>query len=60
MYRAIWRAIPAVLLAVFLTGMPAGTQTPRTAAPKRDAQAMASLERMADFLSQTQRFSRRA
>jgi hypothetical protein len=57
MYRAIWRAIPAVLLVGSLTGVPAGTQTPRTAAPKRDEQAMAILKRMADFLSQTQRIS---
>jgi hypothetical protein len=57
MYRAIWRAIPAVLLVVFLAGVPAGTQTPRTAAPKLDDQAMAILKRMADFLSQAQRIS---
>jgi hypothetical protein len=57
MYRAIRRAIPAVLLVVFLTGVPAGTQTPRTAAPKLDEQAMAILERMADLLSQAQRIS---
>jgi hypothetical protein len=57
MYRAIWRAIPAVLLVVFLAGVPAGTQTPRRAAPTLDDQAMALLKRMADVLSQTQRFS---
>jgi hypothetical protein len=57
MYRAIWRAIPAVLLVVSLTGVPAGTQTPRAAVPKLDEQAMAILKRMADFLSQIQRVS---
>jgi hypothetical protein len=57
MYRTIWRAIPAVLLVVFLADVPAGTQTPRMPAPKRDEQAMALLKRMADFLSQAQRFS---
>jgi hypothetical protein len=57
MYRAIRRAIPAVLLVVFLAGVPAGTQTSRTAAPKLNEQAMAILTRMADFLAQTQRFS---
>jgi hypothetical protein len=50
-YRTICRAIPAVLLVVFLAGVPAGTQTPRTAAPKLDDQAMAILKRMADFLA---------
>jgi Predicted periplasmic protein (DUF2092) len=44
-------------LVIFLAGVPAGTQMPRTAAPKRDEQAMAILKRMTDFLSQTQRFS---
>jgi hypothetical protein len=57
MYRTIWRAIPAVLLVVFLADVPAGTQTPRTAARKLDEQAMAILKRMADFLAQAKRFS---
>jgi hypothetical protein len=57
MYRAIWRAILAVLLVMFLSGVPAGPQTASAAAPKRDDQAMANLKRMADFLAHTQRFS---
>jgi hypothetical protein len=46
-----------VLLIVFLVGVFAGTPTPSTAASERDAQAMAILQRMADFLSQAQRLS---
>jgi hypothetical protein len=57
MHRPIRRDGPAVLLIVFLVGVSAGTPTPSTAAPARDAQAMAILQRMADYLSHTQRFS---
>ena len=46
-----------VLLIVFLVGVFAGTLTPSTAASARDAQAMAILQRMVDFLSQAQRIS---
>jgi hypothetical protein len=46
-----------MLLLVFLVGMFAGTPAPSTAASARDAQAMATLQRMADFLSRAQRLS---
>jgi hypothetical protein len=48
---------PAVLLIVFLVGVFAGTPTSSAAASARDAEAMAMLKRMADFLSQAQRLS---
>ena len=48
---------PIVLLIVFLVGVFAGTPTPSIAAAERDAQTMAILQRMADFLSQAQRLS---
>jgi hypothetical protein len=57
MHQPICRDRPTVLLIVFLVGVFAGTPTPSTAASERDAQAMAILKRMADFLSQAQRFS---
>jgi hypothetical protein len=57
MHQPIWRDRPTVLLIMFLVGVFAGTPTPSTAASARDAQAMAILKRMADFLSQAQRFS---
>jgi len=46
-----------MLVIAFLVGVFAGTPAPRTAAAERDAQAMTILQRMADFLSQAQRFS---
>jgi hypothetical protein len=57
MHQPIWRDRPAVLLIMFLVGVFAGTPAPSTAASTRDAQAMAILQRMADFLSQAQRLS---
>jgi hypothetical protein len=57
MHPSICRDGPTVLLIVFLVGVFAGTPTPSTAASGRDAQAMAVLQRMADFLSQAQGFS---
>jgi hypothetical protein len=57
MHRPICRDRSSVLVIVFLVGMFAGTLAPRTAAAARDAQAMATLQRMADFLSQAQRLS---
>jgi hypothetical protein len=57
MHRPICRDKPIVLLTVFVLGVFAGAPTPGTAASARDAQAMATLQRMADFLSQAQRFS---
>jgi hypothetical protein len=57
MHLPICRDRPSVLVIAFLVGVFAGTPTPSTAASERDAQAMATLQRMADFLSQAQRFS---
>jgi hypothetical protein len=57
MQQPMCRAGPTVLLIMFLVGVFAGTPTPNAAASVRDAQAMANLRRMADFLSQAQRFS---
>ena len=57
MHLPICRDRPSVLVIAFLVGVSAGTPTPSTAASERDAQAMATLQRMADFLSQAQRFS---
>jgi hypothetical protein len=57
MHRPICCDRPLVLLIVFLVSLVAGTPTPSTAASGRDAQAMTILQRMADFLSQAQRFS---
>jgi hypothetical protein len=57
MHQPICRYGPTVLGIVFLVGVFASTPTPSTAASGRDAQAMAILQRMAGFLSQTQRFS---
>jgi hypothetical protein len=57
MHRPICRDRPSVLVIAFLVGVFAGTPAPRTAAAERDAQAMATLQRMADFLSQAQLFS---
>jgi hypothetical protein len=57
MHHTIDRATSILLLVLSLVGTLAGAQTPSTAASERDARAMAILKRMADFLSQTQRFS---
>jgi hypothetical protein len=57
MNQAIYHAASTVLLVLSLVGPLAGAQTPGTAASERDQQAMSILKRMADFLSQTQRFS---
>jgi hypothetical protein len=57
MHRLICRDKPTVLLIVVVLGVFAGAPTPGSAASARDAQAMATLQRMADFLSQAQRFS---
>src|SRR5262245_1324811 len=57
MPQPICRDKPSVLLIVILVSMFAGISTPSTAASTRDAQAMAILQRMADFLSQAQRLS---
>jgi hypothetical protein len=57
MHRRICRDKPTVLLIVVVLGVFAGALTPGTAASARDTQAMATLQRMADFLSQAQRFS---
>jgi hypothetical protein len=57
MYHMINRATSILLLVLSLLGTLAGAQTPSTAASARDERAMALLKRMADFLSQTQRFS---
>jgi hypothetical protein len=57
MHHTIDRAASILLLVLSLMGTLAGAQTPSIAASERDARAMAILKRMADFLSQTQRFS---
>jgi hypothetical protein len=57
MHHMIDRATSILLLVLSLVGTLAGGQTPNTAASEHDARAMAILKRMADFLSQTQRFS---
>ena len=57
MQRPICLDRSTVLLFVFLVGLFAGTPTLSTAALARDAEAMARLQRMADFLSQAQRLS---
>jgi hypothetical protein len=57
MNQTIDRATSILLLVLSLMGTLAGAQTPSIAASERDARAMAILKRMADFLSQTQRFS---
>jgi hypothetical protein len=57
MHQPICRDRPRVLFLVLLVGMFAGTPAPSTAASARDPQAMAMLQRMADFLSRAQRFS---
>jgi hypothetical protein len=57
MHHMIDRATSILLLVLSLVGTLAGAQTPSTAASERDERAMAILKRMADFLSQTQRFS---
>ena len=57
MHQPICRDRPTVLLIVFLVSLFAGTPTPGPAAPARDAEAMAILQRMADFLSRAQRLS---
>ena len=57
MQRPSCRDRPTVLLIVFLVGVFAGTPTPGTAASERDAQAMTTLQRMADVLSKAQRLS---
>ena len=57
MKQTIYRATATVLFVLSLVGMLAGAQTPSPAASQRDEQAMPILKRMADFLSQAQRFS---
>jgi hypothetical protein len=57
MNRTIYHATPILMLVLSLVGTLAGAQTPRTAASERNERAMSSLKRMADFLSQAQRFS---
>jgi hypothetical protein len=57
MTQAIWRSISTMLLMLLLAGSLAGAQGPGPAAPELDAQAMAILTRMTDYLSQAQRFS---
>jgi Predicted periplasmic protein (DUF2092)/ATPase family associated with various cellular activities (AAA) len=57
MHQTIYCTAPTVLFVLSLVGTLAGAQTPSTAASARDAQAMALLKRMADFISQTQHFS---
>jgi hypothetical protein len=60
MYQPICRDGPTVLFIVLLVGVFAGTPTPSTAASEGGPQAIATLQRMAHFLSQAQRFSVRA
>jgi hypothetical protein len=57
MNRTIYHAASILMLVLSLVGTLAGAQRPRTAASERNEQAMSSLTRMADFLSQAQRFS---
>src|SRR5262245_35574135 len=57
MHRPICRDRPIVLLTMFVLGVFAGTPAPGTAAAERGAQAMATLQRMADFLSHAQHIS---
>ncbi|MGH8068197.1 MAG: DUF2092 domain-containing protein [Candidatus Entotheonellia bacterium] len=57
MNQTIYRATSILLLVLSLVGTLAGAQTPGKAASERDEQAMFILKRMADFLSQAQRFS---
>ena len=57
MHHTIDCATSILLLVLSLMGTLAGAQTPSIGASERDARAMAILKRMADFLSQTQRFS---
>jgi hypothetical protein len=57
MNQTIYHATPTLLLVLSLVGTLAGAQTPSTAASERDERAMSILKHMADFLSQTQRFS---
>jgi hypothetical protein len=57
MQQAICRTMATALCGLALMGMVAGAQPANPTAQVRDRQAMAILKRMADFLSQTQRFS---
>ena len=57
MHQTIYRATSILLLVLSLAGTLAGAQTPSKAASARDEQAMSILQRMADFLSQAQRFN---
>jgi hypothetical protein len=57
MPQPVCRAGPFVLVIALLVGICAGTPTPGFAAAGRDAQAMAILQRMADFLTRAQQFS---
>jgi hypothetical protein len=57
MHRPICRDKHTVLLIVVMLGVFAGAPTLGSAASARDAQAMATLQRMADFLSQAQYIS---
>jgi hypothetical protein len=57
MHQTIYRATSTALFVLSLAATLAGAQTPCTAAPERDEQAMSILKRMADYLSQAQRLS---
>ncbi len=57
MRHTIWWCVPAIVLGVLLSGASVTAQAPATATPEIDQQAMASLKRMADFLSQAERLS---
>jgi hypothetical protein len=57
MKQSIYHATFILLLGLSLVGTLESAQTPSAAASERDEQAMSILKRMADFLSQTQRFS---
>jgi hypothetical protein len=57
MNQAIYRATFILVFILSLAGTLAGAQTPRPATSERDERAMSILKHMADFLSQTQRFS---
>src|SRR5215475_9362418 len=57
MPQSIRRGRPIAVFLILLMSMVAGAPTPGTAASERDAEAMAILKRMADFLSRAQHFS---
>jgi hypothetical protein len=55
--RVSWQLVLALALTLLLSGLPASAQEDRTAAPEIEEKAMTILKRMAEFLSQAQRFS---